>query len=234
MLNDIFKILTIIFILFQIPAYAGTEKNTKFHKAQKYFFQKKFEMAEIMFQEVLKNDPENEKAYSYLGDLFLKKKRYNAALNMYHKAIDIDANIAENYFRVGQIYYYKKLGNLSIENFEKAYKLDSTLKFAYFHIGLSYLMLERDKNNTITNWEKFLEISPEDIQYESIRRAIELLKDPNFKIPPIGSDISIEEALHLGGSTLTKVSRNAKDKKAGNESKKTNKKIEGLYLDDDL
>ncbi len=152
---------------------------------------------------------------------------------MYKKAIDIDPYIAENYFRLGQVYYYKKLGNLAIENFKKSVETDSTLKYAYYHIGLSYLMLERDKMNTIKYWEKYLSVAPEDPQYESIRRVIELLKDPNFSIPPKGSEISIEEALLLGGSTLKKIERVAKDKQAGHEIKKTKDKIEEVYTDDD-
>jgi tetratricopeptide (TPR) repeat protein len=205
-----------------------------FKKAEKYFFQKKFEMAELLLQEELKKNPENAGAYAYLGDIFLRKERYDGALNLYQKALDLDPGNAENYFRMGQIYYYKKLGNLSIENYRKALDLDKTMKFAHYHIGLSYLMLERDKENTIQSWENFIRLAPEDPQYDKIRRVIDLLKDPNFVIPPAGSEISIEEALLLGGSTLKKVDREAETKQAGNEEKKTKKKIEGLYLDDEM
>ncbi|MCP4129412.1 MAG: tetratricopeptide repeat protein [bacterium] len=210
------------------------KKDELFKKATRYFYQKKFSMAEILLQEEIKKNPENNLAYSYLGDIMLSQKRYDGALNLYKRAIDLDPAKSENYFRLGQIYYYKKLGGLSIENYQKSVEIDSTLKFAYYHIGLSYLMLERNKQKTIDNWETFLRLAPEDPQYESVRRVIELLKDPNFKIPPVGSDISIEEALLLGGSTLTKQKRNAKDKQAGHEEKKTNTKLEGIYVDDDL
>ncbi|MDY6934253.1 MAG: tetratricopeptide repeat protein [Spirochaetota bacterium] len=214
----------------------GEEKrdNPVFQKAIRYFYQKKFEMAELLFQEELKNNPENELAYSYLGDIFFNKNRYDGALKLYRKSLDINPNIAENYYRIGQVYYYKKIGDQAIVNFEKSYKLNPNLKFAFYHVGLSYLMLIRDKDNTIKNWETFLEIAPEDSQYEKIRRAVELLKDPNFVIPPIGSEISIEEALHLGGEVLVDVERRAKEKKADHESKKTKQKLEGIYKDDDL
>ena len=77
-------------------------------------------------------------------------------------------------------------------------------------------------------------MAPEDPQYEKIRRAIELLKDPNFILPSIGSDISIEEALHLGGVVLKDMERKAREKKAGHEAKKTKHKLEEIYKDDDL
>ena len=83
-------------------------------------------------------------------------------------------------------------------------------------------------------WENYLKMTPEDYQYDNIKRAIELLKDPNFKIPSKDSDISIEEALFLGGVSLENVTRKSEDKKAGHEQKKTNKKIEEIYIDNDL
>ncbi len=228
-------LLSIFFLLegSSYPAENG-KKDTLYKKATRYFFEKKFEMAELLLQEVIKKNPENVMAYSYLGDIFLQKKRYDGALNLYKKALDIDPDMAENYFRIGQIYYYKKLGDMSIENFRKSLELDSKIKYAYYHIGLSYLMLLRDKKNTIENWETYIRLAPEDPQYEKIRRVIELLKDPNFVIPPVGSDISIEEALLLGGLTLKQVERKSKDKKAGHEVKKTKNKIEEIYKDDDL
>jgi len=209
-------------------------KDPSFKKGVSYFFQKKYEMAELMFQEAVKKNPENKLAYTYLGDLFLRKKRYNAALNSYKKALDIDPQSAENYFRMGQVYYHKKEGKNAIKNFTKAFEMDKTIKFAYYHIGLSYLMLLRDKQNTIKNWESFLRIAPEDPQYEKIKRVLALLKDPRFKIPPIGSEVSIQEALLLGGTALKKVDHKTTDKKAGNEKKKTKKKFDELYTDDDM
>ncbi len=213
--------------------YSAKEKEEdNFKKAVKYFYQKKLEMAEILLQEEVKKNPENGLAYSYLGDIFFEKKRYDGALNLYMKALEIDPKGAENYFRIGQIYYYKKEPDKAINNFTLSYKIDKKIKFAYYHIGLAYLMLKRDKNNTIEYWENFLKIAPEDPQYGKIQRAIELLRDPNFVLPPPGSDISIEEALHLGGSLLESVDRKANEKKAGHETKKTKSKLEDIYKDD--
>lgn len=220
--------------LMAAPPAKDTKEDDLFKKAVKYFYQQKFEMAEVMLQEELKNNPENRKAYSYLGDIFLKKKRYDGALELYRKAIDIDPKSAEDYFRMGQIYYYKKNGPMAIENFRKAFGLNENIKFSYYHIGLSYLMLQRDKQNTIANWETYLKIAPEDPQYEKIRRAIELLRDPKFVIPPVGSDISIEEALHLGGMVLETAVHKTEDKKAGHENKKTKTTLEDIYRDDAL
>ncbi|HSV98467.1 MAG TPA: tetratricopeptide repeat protein [Spirochaetota bacterium] len=214
----------------------GKEKagDDGFKKATAYFYERKFEMAEILLQEELRKNPENRLAYSYLGDIFLYKKRLDGAMELYKKALELDPKGAEEYFRLGQIHYYKKEAFPAIQNFERAYALDSKIKFSHYHIGLTHLMLERDKLRTIASWEKYLSIAPEDPQYEKIRRAIELLKDPNFVLPPVGSDVSIEEALHLGGAVLRETDRKAEDKKAGHEGKKTKSKLEDIYRDDGL
>ena len=221
-------------IAYTISFAAKKDDDTPFKKGVKYFYQQKFEIAELLFQEELKNNPENAMAYSYLGDIFLYKKRYDGALQLYIKALELNPKSAEDAFRIGQVYYYKKQPEEALAYFKKAFSLNPQLKFAYYHIGLTYLMLLRDKEKTIESWEKFLAIAPEDPQYEKIKRVIELLKDPKFVLPPPGSDVSIEEALHLGGIILDDVQREAQDKKAGHETKKTKNKLEEIYRDDEL
>lgn len=216
-------------------SFANKKKDeTPFAKGVQYFYQQKFEIAELLFQEELKINPENARAYSYLGDIFLYKKRYDGALQLYLKAMELNPKSAEDAFRIGQIYYYKKQPHEAIEYFHKAWTLNPQLKFSYYHIGLSYLMLLRNKEKTIESWQHFLVIAPEDPQYDKIKRVIELLKDPAFVLPPPGSDIPIEEALHLGGIVLQETQRDAQDKKAGHESKKTKNKMEDIYRDDEL
>lgn len=218
------------------PVLRGQEESEEdlFRKATGYFFQKKFDMAESLFQQIIDRNPDNAQACAYLGDIFLIKKRYDGALDLYQKSVQIHPETGENYFRIGQIYYYKRDGKQAVEYFKKAIEKDTQLRFAYYHIGLTYLMILRDKSNTIENWEQYLRIAPDDPQYDRIKRAIELLKDPNFVIPPPGSDITIEEALMLGGMTIDKTNHKTTDKEAGHELKKTKRKLEDIYLDDDL
>ncbi len=228
--------LLVIFLVFMnAEAFPQAEKQEDaFQKATTYFFQKKFEMAELLLQEVIKKDPENADAYSYLGDIYLIKNQFDGALNLYNKSLELKPDSAENYFRIGQIYYHKKAGNVSLENYDKALQLDPGLNIVYYHKGLTTLMLLRDKESTIQYWERYISLAPEDPQYDNIKRVIALLKDPNFKIPPEGSDISIEEALLLGGATLDAQERQTENKKAEHENKKSSNKIEEIYLDDDL
>jgi len=197
-------------------------ENTAFEKGQKYFYQKKFEMAEIMFLEALKTDPENDLTYSYLGDLVLAKKRYDDALAYYLKALELRPENAENNFRIAQTYYYKGDGEKAIEHFLKTYTLDSSMKFALYHTGLTYLMLNRDKENAVKYWEEYISLAGDDPQNANIKRVIELLKNPDFLIPPAESGITVEEALKRG---IQKDEKQEQDVPDGQKQDK----YEGLY-----
>jgi len=227
-------ILISLFIFTCILPVQGKQNDDPFNRGAVYFFQKKFEMAEIFFQEAIKQEPVNPLAYSYLGDIYLNKTQYDGAIKFYVKALEINPQIAENYFRLGQIYYIKKNPGLALENYHKALAIDPSLKFTYYQIGLTYLIINRNKEKTIENWETYISLAPEDPQYNSIKRVIELLKDPNFILPEPGSNISIEEALLLGGDALDMQHRSGENRKADHESKKSKDTIEDIYVDDDL
>ncbi|TFH40093.1 MAG: tetratricopeptide repeat protein, partial [Chrysiogenales bacterium] len=216
-----------LILLFALPDISNAEgPGGQFEKATAYFFEKKFDLAESLLHRVIETEPSNALAYSYLGDIFLIKRRYDGALDLYRKSIEIDPKIGENYFRMGQAYYYLKDGARALDAFRKAIEVDGSLRFAHYHAGLTSLMLLRDKESTILNWERYIAIARDDPQYDKIKRAIELLRDPNFILPPPGSDMTVEEALLLGGVTIEKAIHSTREREAGHESKKTRRKLE--------
>jgi tetratricopeptide (TPR) repeat protein len=213
------KICAIILCVISQTGDKAPQTESAFEKGQKYFYQKKFEMAEVMFLEALKTNPENALTYSYLGDLVLAKKRYDDALAYYLKALELVPDNAENNFRLAQTYYYKGDAEKAIEYFNKTYALDNSMKFALYHTGLTYLMLKRDKENAVKYWEEYIALAQDDPQRPNIERVIELLKNPDFIIPPPESGISVEEALKQG-------IRGEKKEPAGEQKQD---KYEGLY-----
>jgi len=216
------KLFTVILCLIcQTDAIKTPDKeDTAFVKGQKYFYQKKFEMAETMFLDALKADPENDMTYAYLGDLALTKKRYDEAHGYYLKSLELKPESAENNFRIAQTYYYKEDGEKAIEHFIKTYTLNNSMKFALYHVGLAYLMLNRDKENAVKYWEEYVSLAEDDHQRGNIKRVIELLKNPDFVIPPAESGISVEDALKHGIH---------KDEKQDIFNDRKQDKYEGLY-----
>jgi len=205
---------------------SGNEDD--FKKAEIYFFQNKYGASKQLLLQVIKTSPSHPKAFSYLGDISLVSEQYDEALQYYQIAKDLSANPGMEFFRMGQIYIKLKKPDEAIKAFQTAVELNSSLKQSYFQVGYVWLVLKREKQHTIEYWQKYLDIAPQDPQYEDIKRAIALLSEEDFVIPDIGSDVSLEEALMLGGKTIEAERANAKDKTAGNEKEKTSNRTEGL------
>jgi hypothetical protein len=90
------------------------------------------------------------------------------------------------------------------------------------------LIFKRDKEKTIEHWKHFLKETPKDVQYNQIKKAIALLEQDDFVLPDISSDVSLEEALMLGGKTLEAEIPETRDQTADHEGQKTQNSTEGL------
>jgi len=193
-INTSSKILLMIFFFIS----AAFAQSSLFDKGEHYFFNGKFAMAERFLLQALDADPENPQIYTYLGDILFSRGKHIDALKMY-RIVDELKPSGQNCFRMGQVYYDLNDGRSAIANFRKTIELDPSIKFAYYHIGLTYLMLFREKENAIAFWNKFIEVSPEDPQIETIREAVDILSNPAFILPPFGSNVSVAHALKIGG-----------------------------------
>ncbi len=91
----------LFFIFFPISA------ETEFEKAEKLFKQEKFEQARILFESVLKDNPNNYKTREYLGDIASHQKKWDTALKHYRKL--------QNQFPKTANYHYKYGGALAMK-----------------------------------------------------------------------------------------------------------------------
>lgn len=123
----------------------------------------------------LKGDENAAKALAGIGEIYMTQNNYEKAQEYLKNAIDIFPtdhalayNVAEIFFQAGQI-------DQAIEYYTLATKIKPDWGLAYLKIGFAYL----NKNNfeeAIKYFEKFLELSPQDPQAESIKSLIEQLK----------------------------------------------------------
>ncbi len=205
-----------------------------FKKAEAYYFQKKYEIALKMLEAVLEKTPDNAKALSYTGDIYLIKKDYDKAIQRYNQSVELSADPAMDYFRLGQVYTARKEIPQAKENYQKAYSLNPSKTASLFQLGYLSLVYERDKNACIRYWRDYVLRTPNDPQKEKIQKVIDLLKNPDFVIPPLGSDISLEEALIMGGKTSREEEVDLKDKTTGHEKGKISNESKGLLDDENL
>ena len=231
--NCFFYLNILFFSLTSLLAANETEDKT-FQKAEKLFFEMKFKNARALLKSVLNKKPNHPKASSLLGDIYLFQKAYRKAIRQYKRSVEISSEPSIDYFRIGQAFLELEQFKEAKLYFQKAYEINTNIKTALFQIGYIALFYERDKKQTIRYWERFIQEAPNDQQYNKVKKAIELLKDTSFKVPPLGSDISLQEALLFGANAFKTQLSKTEDEKAGNARSKTNNKTKELLEDEDL
>ena len=204
-----------------------------FKKGKKYFFEKKYDAASEIMQNIIKKQPNHAEALSILGDIYLFKNDFYKALDFYKRAEPLSASPAIENFRMGQIYIKQDKPDDAIQSFQRALEFKPSMKISLYQIGYVELVLKRDKGKTITTWRRFLDESPYDKQNEKIRSALKCLEDPNFKLPQRNEDASLEDALLFCG-VYEASSENISSETAGHEEVKTDNTTRGLIEDDDL
>ena len=206
--------------------------------AEKLFYEKKFIEAENKIKFILpKIDllpySIQSKIYSLLGDLSFFQKKYEASIKFYENALTFSEDSSLDNFRMGQAYLCLKQYESARLYFQRSYDIKSNLKINLFQLGYISLMYDRNKQDTIRYWKSFIEDNMQDPQYESIKKAIALLMDENFIIPPKDSSISLEEVLLLGDAVQENKTE-IKDAKIGDEKSKENNHSKELLEDESL
>lgn len=115
--------------------YAYLQMNNKllavqyFEKASKadsaYCFPNRLEDI-LVLNAAIENNPQDGKAFYYLGNLYYDKQQYDLAINLWKRASELDKNFATVYRNLGLAYYNKKQNKVkALSNYEKAFSLNS-------------------------------------------------------------------------------------------------------------
>ncbi|MDH4263251.1 MAG: tetratricopeptide repeat protein [Spirochaetia bacterium] len=222
-------LIMVLFLSFSL--FSQDNVNDLFKLGEKYFFQKKYPIAEQTLLKVIEQNPSHPKAYSYLGDINLFNRQYNNALKYYNLAKNLSARPGYEYFRIGQIYLELKNSEEALNSFTTAYSVDPSFKPSLYQIGYIYLIYKRNKSKTIEYWKKFINEAPDDVQYEQVKKAITMLEDSSCEIPGENSGISMEEVLMNCGAIVKPEFAETHDKGAGSENQKVNNDTEELLND---
>jgi len=124
------KQLTALFLF--LPFLLWPQSNME--KGEKLFQAKKYEEAQIVFEEILKSKPSDAKVIEYLGDIASHNKSWQKAVDYYKKLKKLKPSEANVYFKYGgalgmrasEVNKIKALGLASEvkESFEKAIELN--------------------------------------------------------------------------------------------------------------
>ena len=116
-------------------------------------------VAESLYNEVLKIDPNYTIAHYNLAIIFQSSGHHQKAIKSYEKTIAIDGNHFNSYFNLGTIFC--KLGEYqkSIKSYEKAIEIDPNYKEAHNNLGTIQQELGKYQK-AIKSYEKAIEIDP--------------------------------------------------------------------------
>ena len=118
--------------LYLIPIFAISQ--TDFDKAEKLYSSKNFEQSKVLFQNYLKDNPNNIKTIEYLGDIAGQNKSWDNAIYYYNKLKQLKPMEANYHYKYGGVMgmkakesnKFKALGMISEikSSFEKAISLN--------------------------------------------------------------------------------------------------------------
>ncbi len=98
-----------------------------------------FEAASAVFNDVLKADPGDKRAYLGRGAAYARQKKSEEALKDFNKALEIDPNFAKAYMARGKMLRFQEKYVDAVRELDKALKLKPDLAEAYFERGMAMI-----------------------------------------------------------------------------------------------
>lgn len=117
----------------------------------------KFDNAEIICKELLKENPENFELINLIGAIYLQQKKNDEAITQFKKAIKINTLHPSLYNNLGVALRENDDFEESIKYFEKAIELNPNYSEAYNNLGTVYKILN-DYKKAYQNYNKALEL----------------------------------------------------------------------------
>ena len=118
-----------------------------------------FQIAENLYKEVLKINPNHFESIYYFGTLLAQSKRFDLAKPLLYKAITIQPNYVEAHYNLGIV--LQKLGEhqKGISSFEKAIQINPNYVQAHYNLGMALQELG-EHQKAISSFEKAIQINP--------------------------------------------------------------------------
>ena len=133
--------------------------NKNFALALQNHKKNNFQIAEKLYNEILKSSPYHEGAQSNLGILYNQLGKHQKAINCFEKAIQINPNFANAYYSLGAI--FTQLGEIqkAISYYEKAIQINPNHIHAHNNLGITLNELG-ESQKAINCFEKAIQINP--------------------------------------------------------------------------
>lgn len=217
------KILSVILLIILLISITLNAKEDYLEKADRYFREGKFSLAEIFYKKVLQQAPDSFVANYNLGKIYYNNDKYKNAIRHLKTAYDIKPE-KEVLFLMASCYILDNQIKKGMSIYTNLLKKYPAYADVHLNAGLVYLKYLYNKESTIYHWEKFLKLRPDDPQAPAIRKALQYLKAPNFVLKPPSTEEEVSTAAGTGtvaetGASTLPVIIKGKDLKTRSEEK---------------
>ena len=136
--------------------------NKNFALALQNHKKNNFQIAEKLYNEILKSSPYHEGAQSNLGILYNQLGKHQKAVNCFEKAIQINPNSANAYYSLGVIFTQLGESQKAISYYEKVIQINPNHIHAHNNLGVIFTQLG-ESQKAINCFEKAIQINPNHI-----------------------------------------------------------------------
>lgn len=142
------------------PAVKAVSVARLVQEALHYHRSGKVREAEMAYERVLKQDPDNVDALHLLGVLASHGGRHDEAVARIGRAIEISPNIPALYLNLGNVYQMKGDLELAIASFQRALALKPDFAEAHLNLGNAF-QAQKAYDSALSHYEKALAIKPD-------------------------------------------------------------------------
>ena len=130
-----------------------------FNEAIQHHKNKKLNLAEKLYNEVLKKDPNHIRALNNLGIIYFSLKKFNESIKIFKKTIIIDSNYLSAHNNLGLLFKEIKNYKKAISSFQEAIKINPNYFEAHNNSGLVFYECG-EYQKAINSYEKAIIINP--------------------------------------------------------------------------
>lgn len=159
----------LIFILFGFSAFSQSE-------GEKAFTENRPLDATFLLESEIKNGTASADAYNFLGLSYYQLGNYEKSVEIFENGLKVPkTNKKILTFNEGNSYYAMQKYSEAAKSYSLAFSADSTFTKALLNRANAYLMAD-EFQSALSDYEKYIELEPEDEQKEQILLMIEALK----------------------------------------------------------
>ncbi len=181
-MNRITIFLLIGFIINLTSYYTFSQNLSPLKNGIKLYKQGKYELSLVYLEKAYKENPMDTKLHFYIGNIYNHKKQFSKSVEFYKRGIELSKGNEKHPFLLNLARTYQSALDYkeALNTYDQLQKLTDEYPKTYLYKGMIYYNL-KNKEGVVGSWETYLQKDPTSPQYQSIRKALDIIKSENFK-----------------------------------------------------